>query len=450
MKILFIANGFPSHRWAGTETYTAAIAGGLQTSGHDVQVLCAGEWEEGPNHWNGFRDDVHNNIPVRRLDLNWKRSSDPFRYLYANPVVAGYLADYLDDVRPDLVHVSSCETLSASILGVVKKRRIPLVLSITDFWFICPRITLLRSDGENCSGVTTAWDCLSCLARDSVPYGWAKKVMPRPLMRPILTMIGNMPPVTRQRGFRGMWGNVAARKEYLRHAFSLPDVRMVASHFVKNIYETNGFDNPVKFHPYGHDLTWLAAYHGKLPSETINIGFIGQIVHFKGVHLLVDAARRLANELGKKVKFLIYGDLQKDPAYTKQLKLLADGLDTVQFCGTYAHEKSAEVYSKIDVLVVPSLWYDFPLIIHEAFATQTPVIAANIGSIAEAVIHGHNGLLFERGNIVDLTSQIRKIVNDHSLRQKLIDGIREVKSVEEETAELEETYQGLLSSLRKS
>jgi glycosyltransferase involved in cell wall biosynthesis len=70
--------------------------------------------------------------------------------------------------------------------------------------------------------------------------------------------------------------------------------------------------------------------------------------------------------------------------------------------------------------------------------------------MAEAVIHGHNGLLFERGNIVDLTCQIRKIVNDHFLRQKLIDGIREVKSVEEETAELEETYQGLLSSLRKS
>ena len=450
MKILFITNGFPSLRWAGTETYTAGIAKSLQTRGNNVQILCCGEWAEGPNYWNGYQDDVYNDLRVRRINLNWKRSPDPFRYLYGNPVTAGYLTEYLEQIKPDLVHVSSCETLSASVLAVVKIHRIPLVLSITDFWFLCPQITLLRSDGDNCSGITTAWECLTCLARDSKVYHLAKQILADGGAKTLLTTIGKIPLINRQRGFRGMVGDMSGRKEYLRYAFSLPDVRLVASRFVQNVYEENGFDDPIQLHPYGHELDWLINYRGKPPPPTINIGFIGQIIPSKGVHLLLKAARRLADTFGKKVKFLIYGDLQKHPEYTRQLEALAAGLDNIEFCGIYPREKSAEIYSKIHVLVVPSLWYDFPLIIHEAFATHTPVIATNLGGMAEAVQHGTNGLLFERGNVDDLVSQIQRIINEPCLMQELINGIPNVKSIEEETDELEKTYQGLLSPSTKS
>ncbi len=450
MKILFITNGFPPHRWAGTETYTAAMASELQARGHDIHVLCCGQWQEGSKYWNGYQDDVYNDLPVRRINLNWTKSPDPFRYLYENPVVAAYFGQYLEEINPDLVHVSSCETLSASVLDVVKKQGIPLVLSLTDFWFLCPRINLLKSNGENCSGITTPWDCQECLARDSKVYRLSKQILPDHSVETLLTKIGKVPVLTRQRGIRGIYGDTADRKKYLRRAFSLPDVRLVASRFVQKIYETNGFDDPVELHPYGHDLAWMMNYHGKLPSTTINIGFIGQIIPSKGVHLLVEAARRLADTLGKKVNFLIYGDLRKNPEYAKELEGLANGLENIQFCGTYPREKSAEVYSKIHVLVVPSLWYDFPLIIHEAFATRTPVIATNLGGMAETVLDEVNGLLFERGDIDGLVSQIQRIINNPGLMQKLIDGIQEVKSVEEETDELEKTYRALVSSSIKS
>jgi len=443
MKILFITNGFPPHRWAGTETYTAGIAKGLQTRGNDIQVLCCGDWQEGANYWNGYQDSVYNDLPVRRINLNWKRSPDPFRYLYQNPVTANYLEQYLGGIKPDLVHVSSCETLSASVLEVIKLHRIPLVLSLTDFWFLCPQINLLKSDGENCSGVTTAWECLACLARDSKAYRLSKQFLPDWGAKTLLTTIGKIPVLSRQSGFRGLVGDMEGRKRYLRHAFSLPDIRMVASRFVQNVYEKNGFDDFVQLHPYGHDLTWLAHYHGKQSTTTINFGFIGQIVHSKGVHLLVEAARRLANTFGKKVNFLIYGDIRKDPEYGKQLAALAQGVDNIQFCGTYPREMSADVFSKIHVLVVPSFWYDFPLIIHEAFATHTPVIATNLGGMAEAVQHNANGLLFERGNTDDLVHQIERIIDEPGLLQKLSGGIAPVKGIEEETDELEKIYRDL-------
>ena len=443
LKILYIANGFPPKRWAGTETYTAGIANGLKIKGHNIQVLCCGGWETGSNYWNGFTDDMYNGLPVRRLNLNWKKSPDPFRYLYDNPIVGDYLENYLEEIRPDLVHVTSCETLSASVLEVVKKKQIPLVLSITDFWFLCPRINLLRSDGENCNGLTTAWECLQCKANGSKVYQWPRQILPEKGVEFLLTNLSKVPMITRQRGLRGMVGDMTDRKRFMRRAFALPDIRLVASEFVKDLHIQNRFDNPIQLHPYGHDISWLENYRGKTHSTDINIGFIGQITHSKGVHLILEAAKRLARMCDEEVKFLIYGNLHKHPEYAQRLESLTNGLEIVQFCGTYPRELSADVFSKIDVLVVPSLWYDFPLIIHEAFATKTPVIATNIGGMAETVLHEVNGLLFERGNVDDLVHQIQRIVTEPGLMPKLKAGIPQVKTVQEDVSELEQIYMEL-------
>ncbi len=450
MKILYITNGYKPDRWAGTETYTAGIAEEMALRGHDVQILCAGEWSKGDRYWNGVREDVQKGIPVRRIDLNWAKSPDPFRYLYDNPVVSDFLTRLLRDEKFDLVHITSCETLSASVLQVVKNAGLPLVLSLTDFWFVCPRINLLRNDGENCDGNTSPWDCLRCMSGDSKIYQWTQFLLPEKGAEILLTQISKNPLLTRQRGLRGIMGDMSARKQFMHDVFSLPEVRLVASRFVRDIYLQNGFDEPIQLHPYGHELSWLSDYSGKKPSSVINIGFIGQITQSKGVHLLVAAARQLSDSLGNRMKFLIYGNLHKHPEYGRQLEALADELHNVEFCGTYQHEMSADVYSRIDVLVVPSLWYDFPLIIHEAFATKTPVIATNLGGMAEAVTHEVNGLLFERGNVDDLAKQLQRIVGESGLLARLQAGIPPVKSMGEEIDEMEKIYLDLFQGQTKS
>jgi glycosyltransferase involved in cell wall biosynthesis len=443
LKVLFITNGFPPHRWAGTETYTANIAKELQNRGHLVQVLCAGRWRDGASYWNGHADDSYQGVPVRRLNLNWRKAPDPFRYLHDNPVVGDYLVGYLKQVGPDLVHVTSCETLSASVLRVVKDAGLPLVLSLTDFWFLCPRIKLLRSDGENCNGLTTAWECLRCKLHDSKAYRWPSRILPENAVSFLLTSISRYPLLTRQRGLRGMAGDMAERKAFLRQALSWPDVRTTASPFVRDIYAAGGIEAPIKVQPYGHDLDWLDGYVGKTPSDVLRIGFIGQIIESKGVHLLLKAARSLQAGLEGKFTLFIYGNLQKTPAYGDQLRTMAANLANVQFPGTYAHDQSGAVFANIDVLVVPSLWYDFPLVIYEAFATGTPVIATNLGGMAEAVSNEVSGLLFERGDADDLTRQLRRVLEEPGLLERLQAGVPPVKTIEEEVTELETIYQSL-------
>ncbi len=197
--------------------------------------------------------------------------------------------------------------------------------------------------------------------------------------------------------------------------------------------------------PYGHDLSWLNTYEGKLRSEEIRIGFIGQISESKGVHLLLEAARLLVEKANRKFRLYIYGNLKHDPGYSATLRDLVRGLENVEFCGTYLHAQSAGVFAGIDVLVVPSIWYDFPLVIYEAFATQTPVIATNLGGMAEAVEDEVNGLLFERNDANDLARQLRRIIDEPGLLERLRSGIPEVKRIEQEVEELEQIYTELIN-----
>jgi glycosyltransferase involved in cell wall biosynthesis len=446
MRILLISNGYPPNRWAGTETYTAGIAEGLKAHGHQVQVLCTGEWQTGSKYFNGYSDETYHEIPVRRLNLNWTKASDPFGYLYNNPIIADYLEKYLDLIQPDIVHVTSCETVSASVLKVAKTAKLPTVLSLTDFWFLCPRINLLRSDSNNCDGLTTAWECLRCQLLNSKAYRWPKFFLPEAKVSDILSLISKSPYLTRRRGLRGLAGDMEMRKEFLNQAISWPDVRITASPFVRDIFLKNGITDPILVHPYGNDLSWLDGYSGKTHSDILRIGYIGQIAASKGVHLLLQAAESLQERYGNKFELLIYGNLKHDPDYSAELGSIATKIRNIKFCGTYAHDQSAEVFKNIDVLAVPSLWYDFPLIVYEAFATNTPVVATNLGGMAEAVSHDVSGLLFERGDVSDLAYQLRRFFEEPGLMNRLIAGIPPVKKIEQEIDEIEQVYHQLLDN----
>ena len=313
MKILLAPNGFPPHRWAGTETYTAGIAKGFKKLGHDVRVFCVGDWAVGKHNLNGFVDSLYHSIPVRRLNMNWKKTHNPFGYLYNNPLIAHNFAGYVMEFKPDLIHVTSCETLSASVLKVAKDARVPLVLTLTDFWFLCPRMNLLKSNGSNCSGITTARQCLRCQLAKGKIYRGLKRLFSEELCLYLLNMISRFSILTRQRGLRGFAGDFNKRKRFLKQALTLPDKLITASEFVKGIYNQNGVESHIDVISYGHDLSWLETDYKKTKSIRLRIGFVGQIVRSKGPHLLIKAISNLHDEYQNEIELLIYGDIKHSP-----------------------------------------------------------------------------------------------------------------------------------------
>jgi len=93
-----------------------------------------------------------------------------------------------------------------------------------------------------------------------------------------------------------------------------------------------------------------------------------------------------------------------------KLRMLADGAD-VKFMGTFPSEQMANIFSEIDLLVIPSRWYEnSPLVLLNSLATHTPVLVSDVAGMTEFLRPGINGDSFERGNVDDLELKLRNFI----------------------------------------
>lgn len=444
MKLLYLSNGYPPLQHAGTEIYTAGIASAFARAGHDVEVVCTGDWAAGEQSFNGVTRDSDGPVRLTRMHLNWAKGSDPNRSLFDNPQVEAALDDYLSRTSVDLAHVTSCYTLSASVLRALKRHRLPLAVTLTDFWFLCPRVTLLRSDLSLCSGRTTEWECLRCMLSDARPYRLLARILPAAAPARLLPWVSRRAWLNRRRGLRGMALDMGARKTTLPSLLELADVLIAPSHFLAEMFRANGVGRDIRVLPYGHDLSWSRNIMQRPATGPLTVGYIGQIRPAKGLHVVADALSQLDAALPLRVD--VWGDVEQEPDYVRTLPALGADHPPLRFRGRFTRAQLADVFNEVDVLVVPSLWYENnPLVIAEAFAAGRPVIASQIGSLTETVTHGSNGLLFAPGDARGLAECLRRLAVDRELLGRLRAGIPPVKTVEEEVAALTEIYGSLMS-----
>lgn len=450
MRILLATHFFPPGHLGGTEVLTLGLARALQKANQTVNVICAEDWDTAPSHSIRHTDDLVENISVRRLHFNWSKSPDVFTYLYNNPEVERNMLNFLSQIQPDIVHITSCYSLSASIIWAASKLGIPIVLTATDFWFLCARNTLLRNDGSLCSVPEDPWECARCMLAEAKFYRWPRKVLPEATVTNLLKVTSRFPFLTRQRGLRGMLGDWGDRSSFLLESLKKISYIFTASHFLEKLFIKQGISpEQMRFSAYGLDTSWARGFETKTQSPYLRIGFIGQILPFKGPDILIRAFNKISPDLSVQLK--IFGDLSKTPGYGNYLKRLAGTDGRICFLGTFPNEKMGEILTEIDVLVVPSTWYDFPLVVSSALATKTPVIATNLPGMNELVEHEKNGLLFERNDVDGLAYNLNQLINHPELLKKLRAGIEPVKTVDQMAIEYLDCYTDLLEqSAQKS
>jgi len=442
MYILLATLFFPPTHNAGTENYTFTLARSLIQNGHRVEVVCADKWGLGDSYWNGVMRDEYQGIPVHRIRINWTRAENPNRVLYINSSVERWLEKHLRETRPDLVHVTSAITLGVGILRAPSILGIPLVLTLTDFWFVCPTIQLLRSDGNLCNGEKSAWDCQQCMGANSQLFLGIDSILPDAIRPAFWDKMSRVTPLTKMRGLRGNLLDMSERKQLLKEALSFPDRIFAPSKFVQQKV-SQLTSTSVNVLNHGHDLSWVENLGPKTVSDKLRIAYIGQLQPIKGVHVLIDAFQMA--EIDTQATLSIFGDLSTRPDYVSKLEKLANDNPSINFRGRFEHEDISDVFSNIDVVVVPSLWYEnAPLVIQEAFAAKTPVVATNLGGMAEFIDHELSGLLFSRGDAADLARTLRRLVMNPDLIRHLSEGIPPVKTNDEELMEIENIYRDLL------
>ena len=119
----------------------------------------------------------------------------------------------------------------------------------------------------------------------------------------------------------------------------------------------------------------------------------------------------------------------------------------VIYAGILDRTEVLNLYKLLDVNVLASTMDGFGLVLVEAMALETPVVATNAYGIKDVVAHEVNGLLFENGDINALAAHILRVLNDHSLRNRLIEN---GKKTAFETFSIERTinaYESLFSNL---
>jgi glycosyltransferase involved in cell wall biosynthesis len=240
---------------------------------------------------------------------------------------------------------------------------------------------------------------------------------------------------------------VARRVERVREACRHVDLFLAPSSFLAKRLEEFGLPaDRVVISDLGMRADLLQPFRRR-PSDVLRFGYIGTLVRHKGVHVLMDAFNRLrSRRKDRNAALKIYGNLDWFPDYSSHLRSLATS-GGVEFLGAFDNQDAMEIYAGIDVLVVPSIWWEnAPMTIHEAILTGTPVIASNFGGMAEFVRHGENGLLFRVGDSEDLARQMDFLLEDPSRIERLRQPVVSIKSIEADAADMERHYLELLGS----
>ena len=148
---------------------------------------------------------------------------------------------------------------------------------------------------------------------------------------------------------------------------------------------------------------------GRPPSFVI--GSLGRFHRQKGYDVLIDALALLGG-----VTLVLVGGGEERGALVDHAAQVGVG-DRLVVQG-WTHEARRQM-TGFDVFVLPSRFEAFPLTILEAMLAGIPVVATDVGSVAEAVVDGSTGLLVPPGDAVALASAIARLRDDPGLRQRM-------------------------------
>lgn len=200
-------------------------------------------------------------------------------------------------------------------------------------------------------------------------------------------------------GFMDSEAKLARKDEELR----LADRILVASSFTAaTLREFSGSLAPIKVIPYGFpavdDNTSSVGYHAGRPLKLLFVGGLSQRKGIADLFAVVAA-------LGPRVELTVVGHKT-----TNNCPALDAALARHRWIPSLPHADVLRLMQAHDVLVFPSLFEGFGLVITEAMSQGTPVITTERTAGPDLIEHGYNGWLIEAGSTPALQSAIEKLL----------------------------------------
>ncbi|MFB5190863.1 1,4-alpha-glucan branching protein domain-containing protein [Alicyclobacillus fastidiosus] len=174
--------------------------------------------------------------------------------------------------------------------------------------------------------------------------------------------------------------------------------------------------------PNGVDRRLLESAKGhRTPDDVCEerpiILFIGRLVREKGVHVLLDAASDILQDVPD-ARVVILGQGPMQQALRDQSERLGLG-HCVEFWGFVDDDTRNDLFHRARVAVFPSLYEPFGIVALEAMAAGVPVVVSDVGGLCDIVRHEHNGLKAYAGDAASLSCQIKRLLFDPNLSHSL-------------------------------
>jgi len=420
MKILFIVNGWPPMSLGGVEVYTRRLARRIAKEGHEVSVFCREADPSRPDYVLRAFDDE--GVPVTAVNHNFRDLRD-FRGTYLNPEISRIFDEYLESSgRPDVAHIHHLGGLGHDIAGLLHRRGVPIALSLHDFAFTCPRGQRLRDNFAICEtlNVHSCADCLNPQCKGA-PLGPLGKLYRR-LFR-------------KSMGTEMMYDFWASSEKVANMA----EVLIAPGEHHARVMERDGYAaGKIRTLPYGYDKEPFERVRKRRQKigKARKFGYLGSLIPSKGVHLIIDAAKRLKREQAElDIEIHIYGPSPSYHGrndYEKALRQKSRGLD-VTFHGPIMPEETPEALAELDAVIVPSLWWEsHGMVVREAQMAGKPVIASAHGALGEAIRDGITGLLFRPGNVRNLRDKMYILAQTPGLADAIAQTPADVLSIDDD------------------
>ncbi len=431
MKILYLIHKFyPAHH-GGSEKFVLHLAQQMQAQGHQVKVVAFDFDNRGLSRTKpplakkyqilsklmvailrrtgtqGLRhsllndksdpiqcyEELYQGVPVigfrsKRIAANRFHLRDPNLTVFAEAL--------LQREAPDLLHAGYLSR-NAEFIYAAQRLRIPYLITLTTFWLICPKHTLVNEKQQVCAGPRQGAGCLSACPTYS--------------HQQITTRYADM-------------------ERILDHAEAV----IAPSHYLAQTFQREINHLPLTYIPYGIDCQRLPFNQRVYPTEQPLVFFFGgRLDPEKGLDVLLATMQRLASP---HIRLQIYGDGKLRAHVQKAAQ--ADA--RITYGGVYTHEQVGALLSQIDVVVIPSLWPEnLPLIMQEAQAAGVPTLVSDVGGMTECVTDGVNGFTFRVGDGADLQRKMQMIIDQPELLNPIKQNIANPKPGQYRVTSLAET-----------
>jgi glycosyltransferase involved in cell wall biosynthesis len=351
MKVLIVHN---SYQQAGGEDVVAA---------HEARLLGS---------------QGHTVISYDRSNHELKKLSASKRLLLLKDII--YSEDSKREIqiilrrdKPDVVHVhNTFMMISPSVYEACQEAGIPVLQTLHNYRLLCPGWTLSR-DGRVCE------DCIEGGLWHGVWHGCYRNS--RVMSAAVAAML-------QFHRISGTWENSV-------------DGYVALSEFAKRKFIEGGLP-PNKIHVKPN---FVEADPGEKTEAGRFALFVGRLSPEKGIQTLISAWANMK----KGYPLVVVGDGPLRESLETEVRSQKNS--SVTFMGWLPRTETLAMMKQAAFLLTPSLWYEGPLTIAEAFACGTPVLCSRLGVMQEIVEDQRTGLHFNPGDIEDLTNKVNWILD---------------------------------------